>query len=733
VDSALLQDASQYLALFQRRRALILTCVGTSLLLATLYNYTTRPLYQATAQILIDRAMPKVLPIRELVDVNVQDYQTEYQLLRGRTLLERLVEKLDLQKSPELQTGPTMSPWERFQRRFLGKPPAMVVGSDGIPLSPAVAAVQSRITIEPLPGGRLVNVRFNAYDPALAALVANTLAELYIAQSVNLRYATSSEATEFLSDRLQEQKLKLEEAERALQEFRRSHGLVSYNEDQGGVQTEQIAALERATMMARMQRVAKEALYNQLRGLPAAQIASSPAAVQASPGLQEARSRLGDLRAEERRLSETLGDRHPDMVRVRSEIRAAEEKLSAEGQGYLRTLQSEIQAARDQEGSLSASLETTKKETIESNVAAVEYAVLKREVDSNKQMLQSLMSRSKETGLETELKSSNIRIVERAEMPSAPVIPKRGRNYQIALVVGLALGVGLSLLFEHLDNTLKTPEDVKNTLRLPFLGMVPEVVAKPGAGATVRPLIMKNADVSAVSDSYRILRTNLLFSRPDSQGGVFLVSSANPGEGKTTTVANLAASLAQNGGKVLAIDADLRRPTMHQLFGVGKVPGLTDLIVGSCQASEAIKPTRFKELQTIPCGYIPPNPTELLGSASFREVIRALRTHYEWVLIDTPPILAMADTPVLAPFVDGVILVVGAEQSSRTAVQRAVDQILSVGGKVTGVVLNKVNLERNSYYYGQYYGEYYRSHYAEVGSARRSSGQAAGPRSARRS
>jgi capsular exopolysaccharide synthesis family protein len=729
VDSALLQDAGQYLALFQRRRALILTSVGTSLALATLYNYTTRPLYQASAQILIDRAMPKVLPVRELVDANVQDYQTEYQLLRGRALLERVVAKLELQKSPELRTGPTLSPWERVQRRFRDAPQSAPPASDGISLSPAVAALQSRIAIEPLPGGRLVNVRFNAYDPALAALVANTLAELYIEQSVNLRFTTSSEATEFLSDRLQDQKVKLEVAERALQEFKKAHGLLNFNEDQG-VLTERIAALERATMMARMQRIAKEALHNQLRSLPAAQIASNPAAVQASPVLQEARARLADLRAEERRLSESLGDRHPDMVRVRADIRAAEDRLGGEGQAYLRTLQTEIQAARDQEDTLQASLETTKKEALDSNAAAVEYAVLKREVDSSKQMLQSLMSRSKETGLETELKSSNIRIVERAEVPGAPIVPRRGRNYQIAFVVGLALGIGLALLFEHLDNTLKTPEDVKTTLGLPFLGMVPEVIAKPGAS---RPLMMKGAEVSAVNDSYRILRTNLLFSRPDNQGGVFLVSSANPGEGKTTTVANLAASLAQNGGKVLAIDADLRRPTMHQLFGVTKVPGLTDLIVGSCQASAAIKSTRFKDLQTIPCGYIPPNPTELLGSASLREVIRALSSHYSWVLIDTPPILAMADTPVLAPFVDGAILVVGAEQSSRTAVQRAVDQLLSVGGKITGVVLNKVNLERNSYYYGQYYGEYYRSYYADGGAAPKRGGPGAGARSARRS
>ena len=168
-----------------------------------------------------------------------------------------------------------------------------------------------------------------------------------------------------------------------------------------------------------------------------------------------------------------------------------------------------------------------------------------------------------------------------------------------------------------------------------------------------------------------------------------------------------------NGAKVLAVDADLRRPAMHTHFGIQKTPGLSDLIVGKCQASQAIQITRLKGLQVLPCGYVPPNPAELLGSASMRQLVEALRSHYDWVLIDTPPVLAMADTAVLCPLVEGVILIIAAEASRRPAVQRAIDQIAGIGGKVVGVVLNRVNLERNSYYYGQYYGEYYRSYYGE--------------------
>src|SRR5687767_13915589 len=216
--SSVVQDARRYLAMLQKRRAIVITCLAVSMLLSVIYNYTTRPLYQATAQILIDRVTPKVLPTKDLVDPGVQDFQTEYELLRGRTLAEKTVEKLDLQKSAELSTGPLMSPWERFQRKFLGKVPTPTVDADGMPLSPA-AALRSRIRIEPLPGGRLVNVRFHAYDPGLAARVANTLAELYIDQSLDFRNATSSEATGWLSDRLREQRAKVEAAERALIEY----------------------------------------------------------------------------------------------------------------------------------------------------------------------------------------------------------------------------------------------------------------------------------------------------------------------------------------------------------------------------------------------------------------------------------------------------------------------------------------------------------------------------------
>jgi len=320
-----------------------------------------------------------------------------------------------------------------------------------------------------------------------------------------------------------------------------------------------------------------------------------------------------------------------------------------------------------------------------------------------------LMKRAGTSDLAADLRATNIRLVERAEMPRAPFSPNRTRNYQLALVLGLGLGIGLTILLDYLDATIKTPEEVKEGLGLAFLGMVPRVEIKhTGAG---QRLIVDNPQLR-VSEAYRLVRTNLLFTNPEGTGMVVVVSSANPGEGKSTTVANLAASLALNGAKVLAIDADLRRPTLHHHFGLQKSPGLSELTVGRCQASEAVQATRVQGLSLIACGYIPPNPAELLGSTNMRAAIKALRSAYDWVIIDSPPILAMADTAVITPLTDGLVLVVSAESTARHAALRAADQIRSVNGKVLGVILNRVDLQRNAYYYGHYYGEYYRTYYA---------------------
>jgi polysaccharide biosynthesis transport protein len=714
MESQVAQDVREYLGILHKRRATVVTSLGLSLLIAVLYNYTTRPLYQASVQLLIDPAVPRVLPAAQTIDPGVQDYETEYALLRGQKVAARVIEKLELQKSPELMTGPLMTPWERFQRKFLGRVPTVDVGRDGIPLSPAVAALRSRIGIEPLPGGRLVNIRITAYDPTIAAEIANTLGQVYIDQSMEFRFDASTQATDWLSGRLAEQKRKVEEAEKALIAYQERYGLTDAAAT-GGPSSNKSAALENALIAARTERIAKESLLNQAHST--SPLSSIPSLL-AMPGVHEVQVKLAELQSEQTRLGESLGERHPDMVQLRAEIAAAEGKLQAELRGAVRALEADTQAARSKEASISADLERAWREGLDVGRKAIEYQALKREVETNKQLFQTVMSRAKETGLESELRATNVRIVERAEAPRGPASPNRRRNYVMALVIGLALGIGLAILFEHADNTIKNPDDVRR-LDLPFLAMVPSVSQGSGTLPS-KALALRNPD-GHLAEAYRVLRTNLIFSMPADKGRVVIVSSANPGEGKTTTAANLAAALSMNGAKVLVLDADLRRPTLHQHLGVQKAPGLSDVIVGRNQPADVIQATRYKGLYVLPCGHAAPNPAELLDSNAMRDIVGGLKHHYDWVLVDTPPILAMADTPILCPIADGVLLVLAAEVTLRPAIERARDQILAVGGKVTGAVLNKVDLKRNSYYYSHSYGEYYRNYYAE-GSENRPSG-----------
>ena len=721
---AIVSEARHYLAIFHKRRALSVTSLVVSLLAATLYNYTSRPVYQATAQILIDRRAQSALssaPDR-FDAAELSDVATQLQILRGRAIAEKVVGKLNLQKSTELQTGPMMSPWERFERRFLGKTPPVFIDSAGMPLSPAAAAFRSRVFIEPITNSRLVNVRFRAYDPKIAEDAVNTLAQVFIEHTLDYRLSTTSSASGWLEDRLKEQEERVKTAETALQKYREREEL-STGEDRGELVNQKLGTINNAMTQARMDRIQKESALAQARSTPQSQWETLSFA-QGSPAVQTARARVLELRREEAQLAESLGDKHPDMVKTRTELRAAEARVQVEVQAVVQSLEGTVQAARQQEANLQDSLDSAKKEGMDLGKKTIEYQILKREVESNQSLFQDLMSKAKTTGLENELRSTNVRLVEKAEMPRAPFTPQRMQNYQLAFVLGLGIGIGLTLLFEHLDNTVKTPDDVKTGLGLPFLGMVPQVELRTGVASLQK--MMSDNPQSTVAEAYRLLRTNLLFCSPDASGMVVVVSSANPGEGKTTTVANLAASLAQNGARVLAIDADLRRPTLHQHFAIHKTPGLSDLIVGKAQASEAVQVTRFKGLHILPCGYIPPNPAELLGSNNMRSAIAAFRKHYDWVLVDTAPILAMADTPVVCPFTDGLVLVVAAESTTRPSIQRAIDQVQGVGGRLVGVVLNKVNLERNSYYYSQYYGEYYRSYYSSDQGSRREGGKREG-------
>ena len=425
-----------------------------------------------------------------------------------------------------------------------------------------------------------------------------------------------------------------------------------------------------------------------------------------NPVVQGLKARLAALRDEERKLSETLGERHPDLLSLQERIAALDADLQGETSALVRSVEAAYETAVQQEARLAEELSAAKAAAFAQDRTALRSAVLAREVESRRALLKELTTRAQQTGLESQLRFTNLRIVERAESPRVPVLPRRAFNYQMALLIGLGLGAALAILVGRIDDTVKTPDDVAQLLGLPFLGMVPSVASPDAAPDEAPRLAAAREPQSAVAEAYRVVRTNLIFATPANRGRVVVMSSSSPGEGKTTTLANLAVSLAQNGARVLAIDADLRRPTLHSHFGVEPGEGLSEVLAKPRRRSLPLRKTEVPGLKLLCSGQIPENPAELLGSESLRTLIEAERARYDWILIDAPPILAMADTPVLSALADGLVMVVWSEHCTRPALKRALEQVRAVGGKLTGVVLNKVDLKRNAYYYGQYYGEY---------------------------
>jgi capsular exopolysaccharide synthesis family protein len=378
-------------------------------------------------------------------------------------------------------------------------------------------------------------------------------------------------------------------------------------------------------------------------------------------------------------------------------------------------VRNEYLSALAKENSLIGALNQQKDEAMSMNRKAIDYGVLERDVQSNKQLYESLLQRAKETGVSSELKTSNIRVVDRAERPRAPVTPQKALNLLLAVLGGGTLAVGFAFFFEYIDSRIKTPDELRVHLRLPSLGMLPALEGKAWKGK--EPLINQGVPPN-FAEAFRSLRTNVLFSSAEDGSRTLVVTSTGPGEGKTTVAANLAMGFAQAGQRVLLIDADMRRPRVHEVFRQKQEPGLSNLMVGNAKASECVRKSGVPGLWVLAAGRIPPNPAELLGSQRFRDFLVSLHAYFEWVIIDTPPVMAVTDACITAHSASGVVFVVGAEMTSRQAARAAVAQLEHGRARFVGAVLNRVEIERNSYYYSQYYRREYATYYQQLAKAK---------------
>ncbi|MGE3277294.1 MAG: GumC family protein [Vicinamibacterales bacterium] len=684
----------------------------------SVHTFTAIPLYRSAAQVLIENEDANVVAFQPVVEENRLSpdyYQTQYRILESRALARRAIDHEQLWEAPYFNPAPgsdglttRVLRWAQglVDRNGTPAPPEPGAG-ETVDQARVIDRYLASLRIEPVRNSRIVEVAFVTTDPAFSARLANAHAAAYIDQNLEHKYLASKEAADWLSDRMSEQREHVEEAEQKLQAYREQTGAVSL-EDRQNIVVQRLTELTSAVTRARTERIEKEAVYNQVRNLSADKAAlDTVPAVLNNVFIQQQRTELAQLQQQRAQLAEKLGERHPDMVKNATAIAAVQRRIDGEIQKVVQALRNDYQAALANERSLQSALEQQRGEAQDLNRASIQYGALQRDAQANRQLFEGLLQRTRETDISSDLRTNNIRVVDAAEPPRAPSSPNRRNNLALGLLGGLFLGVGLAFFSEYLDGRIKSPEEIKEQLRMPCLGLLPAITLRPGEHD---PLVSSEVPAS-FAEAIKSLRTNLLFSSAEDASKTLVVTSTGPGEGKTVVAGNLAISLAQAGQRVLLMDCDMRRPRVHTLCGCPSEPGLSNVMVGDAKASDAVRKSGTPNLWVLPAGKHPPNPAELLGSKRFRDFMRGLAGHFDWIVLDTPPVMAVTDAVVVAHHAHGVVYVVGAEMTHRSSARHAVEMLEGGKAHFYGAVLNRVALDKNPYYYSPYYRKEYARYY----------------------
>ena len=718
-------DLRDYLRVLRKRRWVIISIFMMTVLAVALHTFTATPIYEASSRIVIEKENPNLVSIQEVMSVDstgTDYYQTQYKIIESRVVAREVIERLDLANSPEFLPPPEDSVvaqvkcWisdlltggvEWFRA---GDPGRDVLPGEGVEQdSELVSAFLERVKVSPIRNSRLVDVRLEAKDPVMAARMANELVKAYINQNLEIKLSATKDAVQWLSDRISEERAKVEQVENDLLRYKEEHQIITdFSNDAELITAQKLATLNAQVVEAESKRVEAETRYQQALALDdTPDMLDSIPEVLANDLVKEIKRMEVALYNRMSELSKKYGKNHPQMVAIDSELADLKKRKSLEAQRVVNSLKNEYQLSVAKEESLKKALARQKEESLALNKKAVQFGVLKRQAESSRQMYELLIKRFKETSLTEEMKTGNIRIVDQAEVPTHPVKPRKKLNLLLAVMVGLFLGVGLAFFLEYMDNTIKLPEDVTSFLKAPYLGPVPAFTMNGAKDDIPTELISVHSPKSTASEAYRGLRTSLLLSSADNKPRVIMVTSAGPLEGKTLTSSNLAVTMARSHQSVLLIDGDMRRPRVHKIFQTAHKKGLSGILVGTDKAVDAVIETPVKGLYLLPVGSIPPNPSELIGSKTMERFIAGLKEKFEIIIIDTPPMTAVTDALLLSQFVDGVMLVTRAGITPRQIIKTSLEQLQAAKATILGVVLNGVNTGRDGYYYSQYYYSYY--------------------------
>jgi len=692
-------DLRDYLRIMVKRRWVIITVFTVVVLFAAVKTFTATPIYQATAQIVIEKENPNLVSIEEVMAMDstgTDYYQTQYKIIQSRSVAREVIRQLDLKNSPEFFAPPkdnilskikigiqgalsTTRDWISSLLKTGEHTDAVTKPLDGETFldSGLVSAFIERIEVAPIENSRLVDVSVEAKDPVMSARMTNELVTAYIDQNLEIKLTAARNAAQWLGERIKDTRKKVEAAEKALLQYKEAQNIITdFSSDAENITAQKLAELNTQLIEAESRRVEAETRYHQAVSLGStSDMLDSIPEVLSNDLIKEVKKMEVVLLNRMSELSKKYGRNHPKMQAIESELAELTKRKRIEARRVVNSLKNNYKLALAREESLQKALARQKAESLSLNKKAVQFGVFQREAESSRYMYDMLIKRFKETSLSEEMKTGNIRIIDTAETPQTPVKPNKKRNLLLAVIMGLAMGFGLALFLEYLDNTIKLPEEIKEDLNIAYLGAVPAFSQNGVPHHVSGELVTIHSPKSPASESYRSIRTGILFSSADTAPRVIMVTSVSPLEGKTTSAVNLAITLANAESRVLLVDADMRRPRIHKIFEVERKIGLSSVLVGTESLKDAIVPSSVEGLDILPVGHIPPNPSEIIGSKKMGQLLNALREKYSRIIIDSPPMLAVTDAMILSQMVDGVLLVIRSGETPRPAIQNSVAQL----------------------------------------------------------
>jgi len=732
-----------YWKIVVKRKWIILLCFVVTVVTAYFWTRRQVPLYQAQATMEIDFDNTNILPYRDFIGRNAPSLQFEYiqtqcAILQSKSLASRVARALRLDRDPMFQG-------RRSAAARPGPPEApgtvdtpdpgddLTIPSDPGPspeeeFSPWAGIVRGGLSVQPVKESQLIQIMYISPKPELACRIVNTVADEYIQMNFEARFLATQQAADFLKKQLTQLKAKLEKSEEYLIQYARENDIMVIGEKQDVV-LQKLSELNAALTEAETERVRKESIYRTLKAIPDP-YREFPSFLK-TPLIDDLDKRISSLRQDYARQSAKFGPDWPGMKEVSNQVQETEQQLEQAKRAAIGSIVTDYDAAQKREKMLRQMLSDQTALANKLRASKIQYNILQREVETTKNIYEGMLVRLKEATVAAGLRSSNVRIVDRAEVPRAPFKPDLSRSLMLSLIVGLLIGIGMAFFIEYLDNTVKTPDQVEQITALPSLGLIPSTesaktlpaprkssgllpaILPDGAAEAGNPieLVVHNAPSSSMAEAFRSLRTSILLSSSGSPPQVVLFTSPRPQEGKTTASANTAISFAQAGKRVALLDLDMRKPRQHHLFGLDNEVGLSSFLAGSADLSSLIRPTRIKNLYVLTSGPIPPNPAELLSCVRLKQALELLREFFDQVIIDSPPLLSVADARILSRMTDGVVLIIRSGETPKQVLRQAQKNLLMINAKILGILVNAADLRSADYYYHSKY--YYYSYYQD--------------------